>query len=117
MPHIYLGNFIPIYFFFSSATGKNLILGMNDGSIRVQPLQEDDAGFLGPYWSLTIHDNSYGRISQLTMSHDDQYLFTVGDDGNFFVFKMMDEGKVAERISEAKAKIPSAKVDSVILSI
>ena len=85
-------------------------MGMEDGSVRIQPLRNDDIGLMGPYWSINIHDNNYGKITHLSTSHDDKYLFTVGEDGNFFVFELMEEGKIEERVAAAKAKIPSAKV-------
>jgi WD40 repeat protein len=105
---IYL--FARFYISIHSASGKYLLMGMEDGSVRIQPLRNDDIGLMGPYWSINIHDNNYGKITHLSTSHDDKYLFTVGEDGNFFVFELMEEGKIEERVAAAKAKIPSAKV-------
>lgn len=87
------------------------MMGMEDGSVRIQPLHNEDPGLMGCYWALNIHDNNYGRISHLATSFDDRYLFTVGADGNFFTFEIMEAEKLDQRISEAKAKIPSAKVN------
>ena len=82
---------------------------MDDGTVRIQPLHGDDPGLMGPYWSLTVHDNVYGSINQLAMSHDNKFLFTVGNDGNFFGFLVIDDKKL-ERLAEARAAVPSAKV-------
>lgn len=87
-----------------------MFFGLEDGSIRIQPLRGDDAGLMGPYWSLNVHDNQYGKITKLCSSFDHKFLFSVGMDGNFFSFEIMDEKKVDQEIADAKAKIPSAKV-------
>ena len=85
-------------------------MGLEDGTVRIQPLRNNDIGLLGPYWAISTHDNDYGKITHIATSHDDRYLFTVGEDGNFFVFELMEEGKIDQQIAEAKAKIPSARV-------
>ena len=59
-----------------------------------------------------FHDNHYGHITHMATSCDDKYLFTVGADGNFFVYEIMDEELLQEKVKDAKAKIPSAKVFS-----
>ena len=38
----------------------------------------------------------------------------VGSDGNFFTFNVMGQEKMEEKVAEAKAKIPSAKVRLVL---
>lgn len=85
--------------------------------IRIQPLQNEDPGLMGPYWSLTVHDNHYGKISNLCSSFDDRFLFSVGMDGNFFMFEMMSDLKLEQAATAAaRAKIPSAKVCIQVLS-
>lgn len=92
-----------------------MFLGMENGVIRIQPLNSENPFLIGPYWSLTVHDNSYGKVSGLCSSFDDKYLFSVGTDGNFFMFEMMSEKKL-EEVGLAKAKIPSARVEICISS-
>ena len=88
-----------------------MVMGMQDGAVRIQPLTEEHSiNSKAPYYNLSIHDNSYGNITHVTLSHDDKYLFTVGADGNFFAFSLMDETRMEEKVAEAKAKIPSARV-------
>jgi hypothetical protein len=89
---------------------------MDDGTVRIQPLHGDDAGLMGPYWSLTVHDNDHGTITQLAMSFDCKYLFSVGNDGNFFAFLVMDDKKLEKKVAEARATIPSAKVSVGVIS-
>jgi len=83
---------------------------MDDGSVRVQPLHGDDPGLMGPYWSLTMHDNQSGSVTSMAMSFDCKHLFSVGQDGNFFSFLVMDDKRLKKEIAEARATIPSAKV-------
>ena len=93
-----------------SEDGKRVIMGMQDGSIRIHPLTSGDIGELGPYWVLNAHDNQYGHITHIAASFDQKFLFTVGADGNFFTFNMMGQDTVDQKVTENKAKIPSAKV-------
>lgn len=95
-----------------SQSNKHLFLGMGDGSVRIQPLHGDDAGLMGPYWNLTVHDNNYGAVSALAMSNDFRFLFSVGLDGNFFVFSIMEDRKLEKKLTGDRATIPSAKVRS-----
>ena len=36
------------------------------------------------YWSTSFHDNEYGRITGLSLSFDEKFLFSVGADSNIF---------------------------------
>jgi len=83
---------------------------MDNGCVRIQPIHNDDAGLMGPYWSLSMHDNDYGSVTQLASSFDDKFLFSVGRDGNFFAFSVIDDKKAEQEIATAKVKVPSAKV-------
>lgn len=91
-------------------------MGMENGAVRIQQMdpesQERDLGLMGPYWMLTIHDNNYGHITRLLTSYDDSYILTVGTDGNFFSFNMMGQEEIKERVAEAKARLPSARVNT-----
>jgi hypothetical protein len=93
-----------------SQSNKHLFLGLDDGTVRIQPLHGEDAGLMGPYWSLTVHDNNYGVVTRLAMSYDCRYLFSVGLDGNFFSFLVMDDKRLEKKIAENAVAIPSAKV-------
>ena len=84
---------------------------MDDGVVRIHPLDGDKPGLehLSSYWALNVHDNQHGGINHIKTSFDDKYVFTAGMEGNFFVFKFMDQAvkglKVPHRVS-----IPSPKV-------
>ena len=85
-------------------------MGLHDGSVRIQPLLSEDVGLMGPYWALNVHDNHSGQITHVSLSFDDKFLFTVGADGNFFAFKLLDDESIKKSLeAEIKAKIPSAK--------
>jgi WD40 repeat protein len=84
---------------------------MEDGSVRIQSLgKEFKLDELGPHWKLNLHDNNYGHIVKLGVSPDEKMLLSAGADGNFFLYDIMDQEKVDQKVAEAKAKIPSAKV-------
>lgn len=88
-----------------------MLFGMEDGSIRIQNLEKDfSLDELGSYWQLNLHDNNYGRIVKVAASPDEKMLLSAGYDGNFFLYDIMDQEKVDQKVAEAKAKLPSAKV-------
>ncbi len=90
--------------------GNRAIMGFEDGSVRIYPLENGDLGEMVNYWNMSIHDNTYGSISHIATSFDDKFLFTVGKDGNFFTMEIMDDETLKKEITDNKAKIPSAKV-------
>ncbi|KAJ9600982.1 hypothetical protein L9F63_000820, partial [Diploptera punctata] len=65
-----------------------LILGMNDGCIRVNRVNPDDFTDLSNYWLFSMHDNVKGRIRRICFNKDHHYMFTCGDDGNIFSFRV-----------------------------
>ena len=86
------------------------MMGLQDGSMRIHSLNSSDIGALGPCWQMSLHDNTYGQITRVAMSFDEKYLFTVGRDGNFFTFNVMDQQRVVNEMEAAKVAIPSARV-------
>jgi len=91
------------------------MFGMANGCIRIQPIHNNDPGLMGPYWSLTIHDNDYGIVTQLASSFDDKFMFSVGGDGNFFAFTVDEKRVDQQETIVTTLKVPSAKVSSVRL--
>ncbi|GAB0093262.1 uncharacterized protein DMENIID0001_083410 [Sergentomyia squamirostris] len=73
----------------SSYLHKNnsLIFGLSDGSIRITKILEDFRS-LTDYWQLVMHSNEKGKIRRLATSHDEKYLFSVGEDGNIFSYRL-----------------------------
>ena len=61
-------------------------MGLQDGSIRIQPILLGDFASLHDYWMMGVHDSLYGDITSLCLSNDGKMLFSVGLDGNFFSF-------------------------------
>lgn len=64
-----------------------LILGMGDGQIRVNRIKDGNWRNLSDFWTLSMHDNFFGRIPKIVFSFDRNFLFSVGADGNLFVYK------------------------------
>lgn len=91
-------------------SNKHPIFGMANGCIRIHPIHNDDPGLMGPYWSLSMHDNDYGSITQLASSFDDKFIFSVGGDGNFFAFAVIEDKRTEQDTALSKVEVPLAKV-------
>uniref|UniRef100_A0A183AL09 WD_REPEATS_REGION domain-containing protein n=1 Tax=Echinostoma caproni TaxID=27848 RepID=A0A183AL09_9TREM len=92
-----------------SGSGKRLLIGMKDGTIRVQLLERpfDMTSFSG-YWNFRMHDCTRGGVNRITLSHDEKFLMSIGDDGTFFLCELMSEELQNKEITEFRARIPSA---------
>lgn len=93
-----------------SKSGQQIIIGLENGAIRIYTAKDSNFAEISPFWQLSMHDNTYGEITYMDVSFDGTFLFTVGKDGNFFSYQMMDDATVEKKITENKAKIPSAKL-------
>ncbi|XP_052805423.1 cilia- and flagella-associated protein 44-like isoform X2 [Mya arenaria] len=103
-------NDVPICTIKWSKNGQQAMFGMENGQIRIQNLiHAFDISELGPSWCLSMHDNNYGQITGLLQSYDGSMLISVGADGNFFLFSVMGQEQLDQKIAENKAKLPSAK--------
>ncbi|XP_009945583.1 PREDICTED: WD repeat-containing protein 52 [Leptosomus discolor] len=85
-----------------------MFCGMQDGALRVYPLQDKDLSVntLKEYWCFNVHDNDYGQIQGICSSYDDRFLITCGGDGNIFTFNILSP---EDAHKELKAKIPSPR--------
>lgn len=63
-----------------------MVFGMQDGVIRVNAIK-DDYRDLSDFFLIPMHDNSNGTVTGLEFSHDHQFLFSCGTDGNLFMYK------------------------------
>ncbi|KAL0267585.1 UNVERIFIED_CONTAM: hypothetical protein PYX00_009818 [Menopon gallinae] len=79
--------------------GKYLILGMQNGQIRVIKVKEDPNYFCD-YWTYSTHDNDNGVICQIAFNYDYHYMFTCGSDGNVFSYVFNAEGDEYKVITE-----------------
>ena len=59
---------------------------------------------LSSYWSLSMHDNHYGAVTQLATTFDDQFVISGGEDGNVFVYKA-NLPKAPKKSKAAKIKV------------
>jgi WD40 repeat protein/ElaB/YqjD/DUF883 family membrane-anchored ribosome-binding protein len=79
-----------------SHSGKMLFVGTENGTIRSMkyPFAEDAGVF-------QEHQAHSSAVSRLCVSFDDQYLFSVAEDGSFYVFRIFDrEGRTVKRERE-----------------
>ncbi|XP_066455410.1 cilia- and flagella-associated protein 44 isoform X2 [Eleutherodactylus coqui] len=102
----------PIHKMHFSSNRQLLFCGMQDGAIRVYPLQPDDPLLksISNYWSLGVHDNQYGAIQAISSSFDNQYLLTCGADGNIFTFSILSMEDINRDLKVKKAKVPSPRL-------
>ncbi|XP_060071995.1 cilia- and flagella-associated protein 44-like [Ylistrum balloti] len=101
---------VPINIIKFSSNGRQVLMGMSDGAVRIYNLETPyDITTMGPYWTLTMHDNNYGHITGLKSSYDSTMLLSVGGDSNFFLYKYMGQEEIDQKTEENKAKLPSAK--------
>ncbi|XP_040277654.1 cilia- and flagella-associated protein 44, partial [Bufo bufo] len=102
----------PIHKIHFSSNKQLLFCGMQDGAVRVYPLQPNDPllGSMSSYWSLGVHDNQYGAIQAISSSFDNQYLATCGADGNIFTFSLLSMEDIERDLKVKKAKVPSPRL-------
>ncbi|KAH9503834.1 Cilia- and flagella-associated protein 44 [Bulinus truncatus] len=63
---------VPIQVVHYSNNGQWVFFGLANGQVRVQQLEEPrDLAQLGPQWTLSIHDNTYGLITSVVTSFDE----------------------------------------------
>ncbi|KAJ3319152.1 Cilia- and flagella-associated protein 57 [Boothiomyces sp. JEL0866] len=80
-----------------SHSGKMMFVGTSSGAIRSMkyPFSATDAG------SFQEHQGHSSPVSRLSISYDDQYLFSVSEDGSFYIFKIYDkDGRTMKRERE-----------------
>ena len=65
--------------------------------VRIHPVHGKNVlDSLTTYWALHAHDSQHGSITAIRTSFDDRYVFTVGADGNFFVYNFMSDATLKE---------------------
>lgn len=62
------------------------MFGTDDGHLRVHQLSDTASLDLSNYWTFSMHDNHNGRVNEVSTSFDNKHVFSVGQDGNFFVY-------------------------------
>ncbi|XP_075710812.1 cilia- and flagella-associated protein 44 isoform X1 [Rhinoderma darwinii] len=102
----------PIHKVHFSSNKQLLFCGMEDGAVRVYPLQTNDPSLdsMSNYWSLGVHDNQYGAVQAISSSFDNQYLVTCGADGNIFCFSILSMEDIERDLRVKKAEVPSPRV-------
>ncbi|XP_028931006.1 cilia- and flagella-associated protein 44 isoform X2 [Ornithorhynchus anatinus] len=98
----------PIRVISFSTSGLLMFCGMEDGAVRIFPLQDKSATLssLGASWTLTVHDNDHGQVQNVFPSYDDRFLVTGGADSNIFVFTVLSDVDIEK---EMRAKVPSPR--------
>ncbi|XP_039256736.2 cilia- and flagella-associated protein 44-like isoform X2 [Styela clava] len=112
-------NDIPATTIYHSQNAHCLLVGFQNGIIRVHPLEKDinmetfkmDVITL-PYWQLSMHDNETGFVSSICESNDGAFLFTGGNDGNIYGYNFLPFEEVYKAMEGQRARLPSARKDA-----
>lgn len=90
---------------------------MENGVVRIHPVHGKNVlDSLTTYWLLHLHDSHYGAITAIRTSYDDKYVFTVGADGNFFVYNFVSDATLKESKPLLQSLIPKIKVQFALPS-
>lgn len=101
-----------------SSSGEYLLTGASNGYIRIHPLSKAFAiSSLESYWALGVHDNTYGAVTQLAVTYDDQYVVTGGTDGNIFVFKANLPTVSQQQLKQPQMPVSAAKPKVLCLCV
>jgi cilia- and flagella-associated protein 44 len=65
---------------------------------------------LKSYWSYGFHDIDYGYITNICLSYDEKYLFSVGADSNIYGILFKSTQEDLEKAKQEKLKLGSSMV-------
>ncbi len=83
-----------------------MIIGEKNGVIRCQPIPSSKkVEDIQNYWSYGFHDNDYGVITDMDLSFNQRFLFTVGADSNIFGILFNCDVDELEKAKQEKIKI------------
>jgi hypothetical protein len=86
--------------------------------LRVQPM---DSGSkienLKSYWSYGFHDVDYGQITNICLSYDEKYMFSVGADSNIFGILFNSTVEDLEKAKQDRLKISASLVSRFRFSL
>ena len=71
---------------FNYYSEEYLLFGLINGKIRINRKNPNDFTDLRDYRLINMHDPLNGIIPSLILSYDSKFLFTIGHDGNVFVY-------------------------------
>lgn len=88
-----------------------ILIGEKNGVLRVQPMDDSKKmENLKSYWSYGFHDVDYGQITNICLSYDEKYLFSVGADSNIFGILFNSSLDDLEKAKQDKIKISASLV-------
>lgn len=85
-------------------SGEYLLFGLINGKLRLNLINPDDFTDLRNYHLVGTHDPVTGCISKILLSSNSKFLFTVGFDGNIFVYLWSGPKKPVEPSKPIKLK-------------
>ncbi len=70
---------------FKSKNKTHAFIGQKNGVIRYQPVPSSESiADIKHYWSQGYHDTDYGCVRHICLSHDEKFVFSIGNDSNIF---------------------------------
>ena len=81
-------------------------MGEKNGVIRVSPMEESKKiEDIKHYWSFGYHDTDYGHVTNVCLSYDEKFLFSIGADSNIFGILFNSSPDNLEKARKEKIKI------------
>lgn len=87
------------------------MFGLMNGKLRLNLINPDDFTDLRDYHLIGTHDPMTGCISKILLSSNSKFLFTVGFDGNIFVYLWSGPTKPVEESKPIKPKAVKVAAD------
>jgi WD40 repeat protein len=84
------------------SANKHLVFGTDDGCLRVHNIPDTSTLDLSNYWQFSMHNTQNGCINQISTSFDNKYIFSIGNDGNFFTYEFNMDSHEHEPTTQSK---------------
>ncbi|RNA43270.1 WD repeat-containing 52 [Brachionus plicatilis] len=81
-------------------------MGEKNGVLRVSPMEESKKiEDMKHYWSFGYHDNDYGHVTNICLSYDEKFLFSIGADSNIFGILFNSSTEDLEKARKEKIRV------------
>ncbi|VDN95986.1 unnamed protein product [Rodentolepis nana] len=98
-----------------SHNGNRVIMGFENGLLRIQMLQNPfDFSEMGPFWTYAFSDNNRGALKGLDLTFDESFIVTAGADGTLFALEFMSEDQQRLEVNEMLSRLPSSSHEPVV---
>lgn len=90
-----------------------LLFALDNGEVRAHSIQNDidDMSKHQSYQSINMHDNLNGIIPAMCLSRDQKFIFSVGHDGNIFMYDNQTNAKIVTDDYSFDVQLPESISD------